>query len=185
MIDKRLLIYRATLTKDNKDFNLLYNELTKYINTDKSKLTKKELYDYYLNSTKLLFENSENNELTKLSINRACLLDLYFYNKNLLNSEIERFKGLDNLKVKYNYDKIIETLNQLIEYNKNMLVNDLFNVNEDYENCRKEYIKLIEVIDPCEFPKTNFENYIRCSCDSSLFEIYLNKQFEKNDLLNI
>ena len=66
-----------------------------------------------------------------------------------------------------------------------MLVNDLFNGNEDYENCRKEYIKLIEVIDPCEFPKTNFENYIRCSCDSSLFEIYLNKQFEKNDLLNI
>jgi hypothetical protein len=185
MIDKRLLIYRATLTKDNKDFNLLYNELTKYINTDKSKLTKKELYDYYLNSTKLLFENSENNELTKLSINRASLLDLYFYNKNLLNSEIERFKGLDNLKVKYNYDKIIETLNQLIEYNKNMLVNDLFNGNEDYEKMRLEYIKLIEVIDPCEFPKTNFENYIRCSCDSSLFEIYLNKQFEKNDLLNI
>ncbi len=185
MIDKRLLILRATLTKDNKDFNLLYNELTKYLNMDKSKLTNKELSDYCINSTKLLFENSENNELTKLSINRASLLDLYFYNKNLLNSEIERFKGLDNLKVKYNYNKIIETLNQLIEYNKNMLLNDLFYENEDYENCRKEYIKLTEIIDLCEFPKTNFENCARCLCDSSLFEIYLNKQFEKKDLLNV
>ena len=171
MYNLKVICYRACLREDNEDYKKLIDELS-------------------TNQYDLLTENSKINMKTNHSMKQANYMYLYLTYKNYILEKTELFKDMEELKQKYQYDKMIDLLNKIMNEYKQILINDDYDINNEIfiehllqaEKYIDDYSFLSDEIDLCEFPDDNYEKYFRASLYKPVFNEYLTKKFYVSDL---